>query len=240
VSGIKGAVSVALGPYHTLVLLDDGRVRAVGRSDEGQCNVSDWYGITEIAAGRLHSVGLTTDGRVLAVGDNGYGQCGTVAWQSAIAIAAGADHTIALTAAGWVLGIGRNSYPDGASGKARGAGQAITKKLFTRPMLLPLLREALSALTAGRYALGLELLGRLSESPFAQLLSMRILEAEDPAALLPIYREHLTEVTASLCRADTCRRELASLHRFELRRKRALQNELTELEESYRKPKGLT
>jgi hypothetical protein len=139
-----------------------------------------------------------------------------------------------------VLGIGRNSYPDGASGKARGAGQAITKKLFTRPMLLPLLREALSALTAGRYALGLELLGRLSESPFAQLLSMRILEAEDPAALLPIYREHLTEVTASLCRADACRRELASLHRFELRRKRALQNELTELEESYRKPKGLT
>lgn len=240
VSGIEGAVSVALGPYHTLALLDDGRVRAVGRSDEGQCNVSDWYGITEIAAGRLHSVGLTTDGRVLAVGDNGYGQCGTVAWRSAIAIAAGADHTVALTAAGRVLGIGRNSYPDGASGKARGAGQAITKRLFTRPMLLPLLREALSALTAGRYAFGLELLGRLSESTFATLLSARILDADDPDALLPIYREHLTEVTASLCRIDACRRELGTLHRFELRRKRALQSEISELERSYLKPRGLT
>ena len=239
VSGIEGAVSVALGPYHTLVLLEDGRVRAVGRSDEGQCGVSDWYGITEIAAGRLHSVGLTTDGRVLSVGDNGYGQCGTVNWSAAIAVAAGADHTIALTASGQVLGIGRNSYPDGVSGRARGAGQAITKRLSTRPTVLLLMREALSALTAGRYAFALELLGRLSESPFARLLSSRILDAEDPATLLPIYREHLTEVTASLCRAEACRRELSSLHRFEFRRRRALRAELTALETSYLKPREL-
>ena len=214
-------------------------MRAIGRSEEGQCNTADWYGITDIAAGRLHSVALTSDGRVLAVGDNGYGQCGTVAWRNAITISAGTDHTIALTSAGRVLGIGRNSYPDGASGKARGAGQAVTKKLSTRPMILPLLREALSALVEGKYAFGLEILARLGESPFAALLSSRILDAGDPSALLPIIREHLTEVTASICRIEACRRELSTLHRFEFKRRRALRREITELSESYLLPRDL-
>ena len=239
VGTIEGAVDLALSPYHTLVLLEDGRVRAVGRSDEGQCNVSEWYGITAVAAGDLHSVALTTDGKVLAVGDNGYGQCGTVAFKGAIAIAAGAHHTLALSAIGRVYGIGRNSYPDRASGKARGAGQAITKRLACRPMVLPLLRDALSALISQRYTFALELLARLCEAPFATLLSSRILDAEHPQNLLPIYREHLTEVTAAICRISACRRELSTLHRFQLGRRRALNNEIAELEGSYLKPRGL-
>jgi hypothetical protein len=106
-------------------------------------------------------------------------------------------------------------------------------------MVLTILQKALTALVEERYAFALELLARLGESPFATLLSSRILDAGDPSALLPIYREHLTEVTASLCRIDACRRELAALHRFEFRRRRALRAELVELEGSYLKPRDL-
>ena len=42
---------VAAGYSHTVGLKSNGRVVAVGRNDEWQCNVAGWTGITQVATG---------------------------------------------------------------------------------------------------------------------------------------------------------------------------------------------
>ena len=59
---------VATGRRHTVGLKSDGTVVAVGRNDEGQCDVGDWTDITQVAAGAAHTVGLKSDGTVVAAG----------------------------------------------------------------------------------------------------------------------------------------------------------------------------
>ena len=53
---------------------------AVGKNDEGQCNVSGWTDIVAVAAGSGHTVGLKRDGSVVAVGVNGFCQCNVSDW----------------------------------------------------------------------------------------------------------------------------------------------------------------
>ncbi|KAA0157915.1 hypothetical protein FNF31_05643 [Cafeteria roenbergensis] len=89
-------VDIAAGTGHTLVLLDDGRVRAFGKGDDGRLgygstdNVGDtdddWVSSTDpvplggaaaaVAAGDAHSLVLLTDGSVLAFGKGQYGRLG--------------------------------------------------------------------------------------------------------------------------------------------------------------------
>ena len=93
---------------HSLGIMNDGHVRAVGVNDEGQCEVDGWRGIRAVAAGPGFSVGLREDGRVLAAGRNEYGQCNVSSWRNIVAISAGARHTIGLTIDGRVLAAGQN------------------------------------------------------------------------------------------------------------------------------------
>ncbi|KAA0147273.1 hypothetical protein FNF31_07627 [Cafeteria roenbergensis] len=90
------AVAVSAGGYHSLVLLEDGSVRAFGRGEYGQLgygstdNVgdtqatlpSDMGGVplggraVAVSAGRYHSLVLLEDGSVRAFGKGDYGQLG--------------------------------------------------------------------------------------------------------------------------------------------------------------------
>ena len=104
----SGAVSLAMGEFHTLCLFDDGSVEAHGSTAYGRCSVSSWSGVVAIAAGERHSVGLRAGGRAMAVGDNSVGQCNVSSWAAIIDIAAGKYHTVGLRADGTVLATGSN------------------------------------------------------------------------------------------------------------------------------------
>lgn len=73
--------AIAAGSRHTVALLPDGTVRAVGADSHGQCEVQDWRNIIAIAAGSLHTLGLREDGTVVAVGSNAHGQCDVEEWR---------------------------------------------------------------------------------------------------------------------------------------------------------------
>jgi len=66
--------AVAVGWCRTIGLKSDGKVEAVGRNNEGECNVSVWQDIVAVASGDWHTIGLKLDGTVTAVGNNRYRQ----------------------------------------------------------------------------------------------------------------------------------------------------------------------
>merc|ERR1719343_562691 len=62
---------VAVGGYHSLLLLDNGQAMGLGSNDEGQCEIPDLpEGMSYIAAAAAdtHSVLIRSDGRALAFG----------------------------------------------------------------------------------------------------------------------------------------------------------------------------
>lgn len=91
-------------------LKSDGTVVAVGRNDDGQCEVSDWTDIVAVSAGDNHTVGLKSDGTVVAVGRNGDGQCDVSDWSEIVAISAGLGYTVGLRSDGTVAAAGSNDY----------------------------------------------------------------------------------------------------------------------------------
>lgn len=109
---------VATGFAHTVVLLDDGTVRAFGDNTYGQTEVEGWRGVTAVAAGAYHTLGLTADGRVLACGDNAYAQADAALFSGVKAIAAGDYDSFLLLSTGEVLCTGYHSYAflEGLSG----------------------------------------------------------------------------------------------------------------------------
>lgn len=94
--------------YHTVGLKVDGTVVAVGKNDDGKCNVNDWSDITSITAGTHHTVGLKADGTVIATGQNDCGQCNVSNWSDIVVVSAGYNHTVGLKADGTVIAIGQN------------------------------------------------------------------------------------------------------------------------------------
>lgn len=94
---------IATGYKHTVARTDQGTVLATGSNLSGQCNTTDWTGITAVAAGAYHTVGLRADGTVLATGMNTYGQCDVAKWTNVAAIYAGAYNTVGITRNGQIL-----------------------------------------------------------------------------------------------------------------------------------------
>ncbi len=95
VSPTNDVVSLSLGEYHALALLQNGSVRAVGRDDFGQLgdgstdssstnssinlvtpSLPSDAKVVQVAAGRYHSLALLSDGTVYAWGRNNAGQLG--------------------------------------------------------------------------------------------------------------------------------------------------------------------
>lgn len=90
ISNLSGVTAMAGGAFHSLALLDTGRVKAWGNNEFGQLGDNTTMGrasevtvggpsfdrVVAIAAGEYHSVAVRSDGTVWAWGDNSYGQLG--------------------------------------------------------------------------------------------------------------------------------------------------------------------
>ncbi|NTX11126.1 chromosome condensation regulator RCC1 [Myxococcus sp. CA051A] len=135
VPGLTGAVAVAPGFRHALVLMEDGTVRAFGNNADGQLGdgtttARDYpvtvLGLTDVVklvAGSMHSVALKRDGTVWTWGRNTYGNLGTgtagtqgrptaevvPGLADVVDLANGRDHILAVHADGtvssWGLGV---------------------------------------------------------------------------------------------------------------------------------------
>lgn len=51
--------TIAAGHLHSLILKNDGKVRATGDNDCGLCDTSSWVNIVEVAAGNVHMAANT-------------------------------------------------------------------------------------------------------------------------------------------------------------------------------------
>lgn len=101
---------LAAGFEHTVVLMEDGTVRAFGSNSHGQLNVEGWQNVVYVAAGAYHTLGLTADGRVLACGDNTHLQTDVSFYAGVKAIAAGDYASFLLLEDGQVMATGYLSY----------------------------------------------------------------------------------------------------------------------------------
>ena len=101
---------VAAGFAHTVVLMEDGTVRAFGDNSFGQTEVGEWQNVVYVAAGAYHTLGLTADGRVLACGDNTHLQADVGFYSGVRAIAAGDYASFLLLDSGQVMATGYLSY----------------------------------------------------------------------------------------------------------------------------------
>ena len=115
-----GAVGVAAGNGHTIILGADGVVRMWGILGNATLSTGG-VGVISIAAGGRHGVALTADGKVWTWGYNGDGELGNGTYvnsyttavsptlpKPARAVAAGDDFTLALLADGTVYAWGAN------------------------------------------------------------------------------------------------------------------------------------
>ena len=134
---LMGAVAVATGGHHSLVLLADGTVTAWGDNQNGQLGDNStgsraspslvqnsssgaFGGAISIAAGENHSLAVVESGLVYAWGYNMNGQLGlgtsheqqsasfVSSLTGALSVAAGANHSLALLSNGTVMAWGAN------------------------------------------------------------------------------------------------------------------------------------
>ena len=133
VPNIRNVREVACGSIHTILLLNDGTLRAFGANFSGQlgdgtghdrCSPVTVPNITNaraVACGTWHTVVLLADGTLRAFGDNGDGQLGdgsrtnrnspvvvTQSGPNIRAVACGGGHTVVINSDGSVSGWGRN------------------------------------------------------------------------------------------------------------------------------------
>lgn len=133
VQGISGAVAIATGGYHTLVLLADGSIRSWGLNADGQLGDVTFenratpvnvVGPTAIgvAGGNNHSLMLRADGSIWGWGDNAQGQIGdgtnvtrtgpvpSLATSGFTSVKAGVFHSLALKEDGTAWAWGYNLF----------------------------------------------------------------------------------------------------------------------------------
>ncbi|MCP3138296.1 RCC1 domain-containing protein [Pyxidicoccus xibeiensis] len=134
VPGLEGVVAVAPGYRHSLVLLEDGSVRAFGDNTNGQLGdgtvesrdypvaVQGLTDVVKLIAGSMHSAALKRDGTVWLWGRNTYGNLGAGSVDpdahatpaqvpglvDVVDLANGRDHVLALHADGSVSSWGLN------------------------------------------------------------------------------------------------------------------------------------
>ena len=80
-------MAIAANDNHSVGLMADGKVIAVGSNIYGECDVGGWWtmcDIVSVAAGYRHTVGLTRNGTVVAKGidllRNWRRQCDVNSW----------------------------------------------------------------------------------------------------------------------------------------------------------------
>ena len=96
------------GDSHTIAILEDGSLIAVGGNSYNQCDVTQWTDIVAISAGeRYHTVGLRANGTVIATGWNWHHECDVESWTDIVAIDT-MFHTVGLKSDGTVVATGWN------------------------------------------------------------------------------------------------------------------------------------
>jgi alpha-tubulin suppressor-like RCC1 family protein len=98
--------------YHSVAVVRDGQVKAVGTNSDGQCNTNtyDWRDMVAVSAGANFTVGLRADGTVVGVGRNDFGQLNVKDWTDIKSVSAGARHTVGLRGDGTLLACGQSRY----------------------------------------------------------------------------------------------------------------------------------
>ena len=102
--------SFAAGPYHLLLLGEDGAVVALGANSHGECDIpTAGKRVRKLAAGGRCSLVLYEDGSVRAFGRNDMGQLEVPTIEGRyVEISAGMTHCLAVTDSGRVIGWGRS------------------------------------------------------------------------------------------------------------------------------------
>jgi alpha-tubulin suppressor-like RCC1 family protein len=106
---------IACGRHHTVVLLEDGTLRAWGDNQYGQCDVPQDFAqpVKQIVCGAHHTAVLSEDGTLCLWGCNLSGQCNVppdFVPRTVKQIACGAYHTILLLEDDTVRAWGDNEY----------------------------------------------------------------------------------------------------------------------------------
>jgi alpha-tubulin suppressor-like RCC1 family protein len=146
----NGVAVIAAGQYHSLFVMTNGSLWAMGYDNYGQLgdgtsgltdetNLPEMIvpnGVTMIAGGEYHSLFLTNDGGLWAMGYNEYGQLGNdtygtypafgtnlpdqIMTNGITAIAAGSDHSLLLKSNGSLWATGDNEYGQLGDGSTDG------------------------------------------------------------------------------------------------------------------------
>lgn len=82
--------------YNTVVIKKDDTCLAVGKNDNGQCNVSAWTNIKQVETGTNHTVAVLNDGTCIAVGLNTDGQCDVSTWNNIKQVGCGGSYTVGV------------------------------------------------------------------------------------------------------------------------------------------------
>ncbi len=131
------AVAIDGGNYHSLALLQDGRVAAWGNDDYGQSTVPPaLLDVIAVSAGGYHSLALKSDGTITGWGRNENGQCEAPAFDDYIAVSAGEYHSLALRANGSVVAWGLNNIGQAAVPEGLGKAKAISSGYYHSVVLL--------------------------------------------------------------------------------------------------------
>src|SRR5690606_11117307 len=149
---LDGVLAASFGYDHTLVLLDDGTVRAFGDNASGQLGdgstedrshpveVPGLADVIQVVGGSKHSVALLRDGTVWAWGRNANGNLGGGTTDAdphptpvqvpdvadVVHLASGRDHVLALRADGTVLAWGLGQSGQLGSGLGGDEGTSAT------------------------------------------------------------------------------------------------------------------
>lgn len=105
VTGYKNVVAVAAGQEYSVLLLDDGTVKGIGKTYEN-CLLYTWNDIVAVSVSNGHIAGLKKNGTAVATGANDKGQCNVSGWTNLIAVSAYEDSTIGLKKDGTVVVVG--------------------------------------------------------------------------------------------------------------------------------------
>lgn len=175
VSSLPGVLAATFGYDHTLVLLEDGTVRAFGDNSLGQLgdgSIEDRHypvevpGLTDIVqvvGGSKHSLALKRDGTVWAWGRNAFGNLGqgladadphstpllVPGLAKVVHLASGRDHVLAVQADGTVMGWGLNQ-----NGQV-GVGTSGDGTDVYAPTLLTSLHDVIAVAADGNYGFAL-------------------------------------------------------------------------------------
>lgn len=104
------ARKVVTGVNYSVVLYEDGQVRAFGFSEDYAKELDDWKDVVDIASGDGHIVGLKQDGTLYCVGDRGGKQCKVDALKDITFISASRNSTVAMNRHGQVFYAGESKF----------------------------------------------------------------------------------------------------------------------------------